>query len=71
VIHKESKQGRGAMQLELTVLCVCASVSATASRENQLSEVAMLLHWFDRRHVQLLLESQANERESLNVGQSK
>jgi hypothetical protein len=31
----------------------------------------MLLHWFDRRHVQLLLESQANERESLNVGQWK
>lgn len=24
--------------------------------------------WFDRRHLQLLLEMQANERDSLNIG---
>lgn len=28
----------------------------------------MQLAWFDRRHLQLLLEMQANERDSLNIG---
>lgn len=28
----------------------------------------MQLHFFDRRHLQLLLEMQANERDSLNCG---
>jgi hypothetical protein len=28
----------------------------------------MQMHWFERRHLQLLLEMQANERDSLNIG---
>jgi len=43
-------------------------LSAASIRTSQLSEVQMQLHCFDRRHLQLLLEMQSNERDSLNIG---
>lgn len=41
---------------------------ASSIRASQMADVGMYMSWLNQRHVQLLIERQANERDALSIG---